>query len=69
MSRPSLPVLPKEGVVGNAYAAWAEHYEQCSTCQVDDWYSPFQGEPLFCAEGKKLFRAWEKSTQVSAPPL
>lgn len=64
---PTLPVLPQEGPVGQAYAAWAAHYESCSQCQTDDWYEPFLGEPLFCVEGQQLFRAWVRSTATTTP--
>lgn len=49
------------------YRAWAEHYNTCVDCQRDEWYSPLEGEPFFCAKGKGLFRSWVAAAHITPP--
>jgi len=51
--------------IGSVYRSWAEHYNECETCQRDHWYSPLEGEPFFCARGQGLFRNWVSVAAVS----
>lgn len=53
--------------VSTSYHAWAEHYNQCGTCQQDDWMSPVMGERGLCEKGKQLFRAWVSAARVTPP--
>jgi len=53
--------------LGTVYRKWAEHYNSCETCQRDEWFNPLMGEPYFCEEGRRLFRAWVNTAQVTPP--
>lgn len=44
--------------VGQAYNAWAEHYNKCVTCQPEGWFDP--AVKALCDRGQQLFRAWTK---------
>lgn len=46
------------GPTAVAFRRWAAHYNECGACGRDDWYDPGEGEPMFCHEGQRLFRAW-----------
>jgi len=53
--------------IGAVYRAWAEHYNACTFCQRDEWYSPLDGEPFFCPSGQGLFRAWVAVARITPP--
>ena len=59
-------VLAQSGHTGTAFDRWVRHYNNCSTCQRDDWYEPVYGFKWMCADGRALFRYWDTLTSGHA---
>lgn len=53
-------------LVQKACQAWARHHADCSTCGVEDWYTP--DESALCPYGRKLVRAWDAALRACLSP-
>ena len=42
------------------YEAWRLHYDGCSSCNTQDWYTPERHK--LCLGGVRAFNRWDRAT-------